>query len=203
MLESGMKSASEASPLLGADGRLERHRLLADLQSLFHARHRHLELHRDLLWRGFPAVLLEQGAPHAGHAVHALDHVHGDADRARLVGQRARDRLADPPGGVGGELEAAAPVELLDRADQTRLPSWIRSSSVSPRPVCSACDRHDEAEVGLHERVLRRHVVALGAAGEAHLVLAREQTDLADLLEVEANAVLGAALRRRHWQARG
>ena len=44
----------------------------------------------------------------------------GHADRARLVGERARDRLADPPGRVGRELVAAAPVELLDRADQAR-----------------------------------------------------------------------------------
>src|SRR4051794_15352422 len=31
------------------------------------------------------------------------------------------DRLADPPGGVGGELEALAPVELLDRVHQAEV----------------------------------------------------------------------------------
>ena len=54
-------------------------------------------------------------------AVELLQHVvdvDRDPDRARLVGDRARDRLADPPGGVGGELEALAVVELLDRAHQ-------------------------------------------------------------------------------------
>ena len=50
--------------------------------------------------------------------VQLLDHVHGDADRARLVGDRARDRLADPPRRVRRELVALAVVELLDRADQ-------------------------------------------------------------------------------------
>ena len=42
----------------------------------------------------------------------------GDADRPRLVGERAGDRLPDPPGGVGRELEALAVVELLRRANQ-------------------------------------------------------------------------------------
>jgi hypothetical protein len=44
--------------------------------------------------------------------------VHRDADRARLVGDRARDRLADPPRGVGGELVAAAVFELVHRLHQ-------------------------------------------------------------------------------------
>ena len=50
----------------------------------------------------------------------ALDHVHRHADRARLVGDAALDRLPDPPGRVGGELEAPAPVELLGRPDQAQ-----------------------------------------------------------------------------------
>ena len=54
------------------------------------------------------------------------------ADRAAGVGDAAGDRLADPPGGVGRELEALAPVELLDGVIRPRLPSWIRSSSGKP-----------------------------------------------------------------------
>ena len=48
------------------------------------------------------------------------------ADKARMIRmpvhivERARDRLADPPGRVGRELEPAPPVELLDRPDQAQ-----------------------------------------------------------------------------------
>ena len=42
-----------------------------------------------------------------------------DPDRARLVRERPGDRLADPPGGVGRELEASALVELLRGADES------------------------------------------------------------------------------------
>jgi hypothetical protein len=35
-----------------------------------------------------------------------------------MVGQGAADGLTNPPGGVGGELEASAVVKLLDRPHQ-------------------------------------------------------------------------------------
>ena len=44
--------------------------------------------------------------------------VDGQAHGAAGVGQPAADRLAHPQGAVGGELEALAPVELLDGANQ-------------------------------------------------------------------------------------
>src|SRR4029079_17215372 len=50
----------------------------------------------------------------AGELLLALDDVHRDADRARVVCHGALHRLPDPPGRVGRELEAAPPVELLD-----------------------------------------------------------------------------------------
>ena len=41
-------------------------------------------------------------------------------DRTGRVVDAPPDGLADPPGGVGGELEALAPVKLLDGVDQAR-----------------------------------------------------------------------------------
>src|SRR5256714_8811158 len=46
------------------------------------------------------------------------DDVNRQPDRPALCRDRALHRLADPPDGVGGELVATAPVELLDRAGQ-------------------------------------------------------------------------------------
>ena len=57
----------------------------------------------------------------AHERVDGLHHVHGDADGARLVRDGARDGLADPPGGVRGELEALRVVELLHRADEAEV----------------------------------------------------------------------------------
>src|SRR5919112_372936 len=72
----------------------------------------------DLLGGGLAAQLGDELALGAADLVELLDDVDRDADRARLVGERASDRLADPPCRVGRELEALAVVELLGSADQ-------------------------------------------------------------------------------------
>src|SRR6059058_5968298 len=69
----------------------------------------------DLLRGGLAAELGDELALGAPDLVELLDDVDRDADGARLVGQRPRDRLADPPRRVGRELEALAVVELLGR----------------------------------------------------------------------------------------
>ena len=46
--------------------------------------------------------------------VDRLDHVHGNADGERLIGDRASDTLANLPGRVSGELVSAAPLEFID-----------------------------------------------------------------------------------------
>src|SRR4029077_16318530 len=64
---------------------------------------------------------LESGA-RSPQLLLTLLHVRRDADGVRLVGDRPLAGLADPPRGVRGELEALAPVELLDRAVETDRP---------------------------------------------------------------------------------
>src|SRR3954447_12664535 len=91
--------------LLVADRLLERHRRLRralDRVDLVGLDARHVG---DLLRRRLAPELGYELALGPADLVQLLDHVHGDADRARLVGERAGDRLADPPRRVGRELE--------------------------------------------------------------------------------------------------
>ena len=121
--------------------------------------------------------------------VELLDDVHGHADRAALVGDRAGDGLADPPGGVGGELEALAVVELLGGADE---PDRALLDQVEEREALVAValrDRDDEAEVGLDHRLLGGVVAALDALRELDLLRGGEQRHLADVLEEELQRV--------------
>src|SRR5690606_3366128 len=76
----------------------------------------------DLLDLRVPTKLLEELPLGSQHPVDRVHDVDGHADRARLVGDGPRDRLADPPRGVGGELVAAGVVELFDRPDQPDVP---------------------------------------------------------------------------------
>src|SRR5262245_12014065 len=70
----------------------------------------------DLLRGGLATELRDELPLRATDLVELLDDVNRDPDGPRLVGERASDRLADPPGGVRRELEALAVVELLRRA---------------------------------------------------------------------------------------
>ena len=68
--------------------------------------------------RGLAAQLLDQLAAGPDELVDGLDHVHRDANRPGLIGDGAGDGLANPPGGVGGELVAAAVLEFVDGLHQ-------------------------------------------------------------------------------------
>ena len=98
---------------------------------------------------------------HALELVTALEQVHRDADGLALVGDGARHGLADPPRGVRREAVAAAPVELLDGADEAELPLLHEVVHVEPLADEAARVGHHQAEVGAHELVL-------GARGLVH-----------------------------------
>ena len=117
-----LDEVAERGALVVAHRLLQRDGLLGDALDVAHLAHGPVELAGDLLRRRLAAEVLDEGALDVGDLVEALDHVDGDADGPALVGDRAGDGLADPPGGVGRELVAAAVVELLHRADQAERP---------------------------------------------------------------------------------
>ena len=133
--------------------------------------------------------LADQHALGAADLVELLDDVDRDPDRAALVGERAGDRLADPPGGVGRELEAAAPVELLDGAHQAERALLDQVEEGQAAAAVALGDRDDEPQVGLDHLLLGRLVAELDALGEPDLVRGGEQRHAADVLEEELEGV--------------
>ena len=55
------------------------------------------------------------------HAGQRVTGVNREANGATGVGDTASNGLANPPGGVGGELETLAPVELLNRVHEAQV----------------------------------------------------------------------------------
>ena len=77
--------------------------------------------------------------------------MHGDADGARLIGDRARDGLPDPPRGVGRELEPFGVVELLDGPDEAEVALLDQVEEQQPASEVALRDGHHQPEVGLDE----------------------------------------------------
>src|SRR4051794_16381397 len=146
----------------------------------------------DLVGGGLAPQLRDQLALGAADLVELLDDVDGDADGARLVGQRAGDGLADPPRRVGGELEALAVVELLRGAHEAERPLLDEVEEGQALVAVVLGDRDDQAQVGLDHLLLGVEVAALDAPRQVDLLLRGEQADLADVLEEELERV------RRH-----
>ena len=143
----------------------------------------------DLLGLRLAPEQLHELALDVGDPVQLLDHVDRDPDRPRLVGDRPGHRLADPPGRVGGELVAAAVVELLDRADQPEAALLDQVEEAQPAAQIAFRDRDDEAQVGLDHLPLGQHVAALDPLRQFDLLGGGQQLDLADRAQVEAQAV--------------
>ena len=117
--------------------------------------------------------------------------MHRHADRARLVGERTRDGLANPPGRVRRELVALAPVELLGGAHEADRPLLDQVEERQSLVAVALRDRDDEAQVRLDHLLLRPMVAALDALRELDLLRRRQQVDLADVLQEELQRVGG------------
>mmetsp|Transcript_8723 Transcript_8723/g.14686 ORF Transcript_8723/g.14686 Transcript_8723/m.14686 type:complete len:397 (-) Transcript_8723:1129-2319(-) len=120
-------------------------------------------------------VLVRQLALRLAQRVDEVVHVHRQPDRARVVGDGARDRLPDPPRGVRGEAEAARRVELLGRLDQPDRALLDQVLQRQPLVHVLFRDRDHQAQVGRDEQLLRLlHALLLanvlgGPAGKAEV----------------------------------
>src|SRR5437764_951708 len=159
---------AEMRIFLVADRRFEADRLLRDLQYLAHLFQRHRQFLGELLRSRLAADLVQHLARGAHQLVDRLDHVHRDADRARLVGNRAGDRLTDPPCRIGREFIAAAIFEFIDRFHQADIAFLDQIEELQAAVGVFLGDRDDEPEVGLDHLLFRAAGFALAALDGLH-----------------------------------
>src|SRR5438105_4676733 len=150
-----LDEVAEVRVLLLADGSFERDRLLRQLEDGAHLRDRHVNFARDLFGRRLAPQLLNQSAAGADELVDGLDHVHGDADRARLIRYRARHRLADPPRRIRRDFIPAPPLQLVHGLHPPDVPLLDEVEELDAAVRVLLGDGDDEPEVGLRQLALR------------------------------------------------
>src|SRR6266540_1879335 len=115
-----------------------------------HLLDRHVQLSGQLRVARVAAELGTQPGLAAAQPADPLIHVHRQTDRPRAaVSRPTGDRLADPPGRVGRELEALAPVELLDRAQQPEIALLDQVDQRQAGAGEAPRDRDHQTEIGL------------------------------------------------------
>src|SRR5262245_42218542 len=140
--------------LLVADRGLQADRLLGDLEHLAHLLERDGELFGQLLRRWFAADLVQHLPRGAHDLVEGLDHMHGDADGASLVRNRAGDGLPNPPCRVGRKLVAAPVLELVDRLHQADVSLLDQIQELQATVTVFLDDGDHQAKVGFHQFLL-------------------------------------------------
>src|SRR5690606_29503557 len=101
--------------------------------------------------------------------------MNGDTDRARLIRDRARDRLTDPPRRIRRELVAASVLELVDRLHQADVALLDQIQELEAAVRVLLRDRDHETQVRLDHLLLRAAGLRL-----AERDLAVDLFDLAD-----------------------
>src|SRR5262245_60822735 len=99
--------------LLFPDRSLEGYGSLGDFARAAHSVDGYVQPLSQLFRAWLAAKFLHKLAVALSELVDELDHMNGNADCARLVGNCARDGLSNPPRRVGRELVTATPVKLV------------------------------------------------------------------------------------------
>src|SRR5512133_17656 len=187
----GGEQVAERGIALRADRPVEARDRARGLPHFSELLQRELRLLGDLLVGRLPPELRGERPLRASDFLLAVGDVHRDPDGPRLVGHPALNGLADPPGRVRRELEAAAPVELLHRADQADDSLLDQVEQREPVALIPLRDRDDQAQVRVDHPLLGFGVAALDPLGELDLFLLGQQRPATGLVEEELERVGG------------
>src|SRR3954470_4350415 len=188
---------AELALVVRADGLVQRDRGLRGAERLVDVLERKAGRLRELFLGRLAAELDLEPARRAAELLLALDDVDGNTDRARVVRDGALHRLGDPPGRVRGDLVAAPPVELLDRAVEAERALLDQVEEGDAEAAVALGDRDHESEVRLDHPALGEQVAALDRLREHDLLGRGQELVPPDVGEEELEAVGRADHRLR------
>src|ERR1039458_1763135 len=175
---------------LFADRRFERDRLLRDLQHLAYFRDWNVHALGDLFRRRLASQFLHQLPRGADQLVDRFDHVHRDTNRTRLIGNRAGNRLPNPPRGIRRKLVAPAVFEFVDGLHQADVAFLNQVEELQSAVGVFFGNRNHQTQVGLNQftlGLLRVHVALDDLALRALELLKRHSGFEFQLFDFAAN----------------
>jgi len=184
----------ELGVTLLADRRLQRNRVAGGLAQGLDLQRRQPKLLPDLLVGRLAPKRVTEVVGDADELVRLIADVDRKPDRARLVADRAEHGLADPPCGVGRELEPAAVVELGHGAHQAHVALLDQVQQRHPAALVLLGDRDHQAQVGLGHPLPGGLRAGFDLLGQLDLLLFGQQGAPPDLAKVGAKGVVGVGL---------
>ena len=131
-----------------------------------------------------------QVAHRTQHGIEFLDHVHGQADGARLIHDGAFDALTDPPGCVCREAKTALRIKFFQRVDQSQVAFLDQVEQLQAPAAVVLGDTHDQAQIVLDHLLARGEISLPHQACVAHFLLGAQKRVLTDVVEIELGDVV-------------
>ena len=129
----------------------------------------------DLLGRRLAAQLLPQVSDVRTMRERSAVRLSGTRTVRPVARERGEDRLADPPHGVGDELDALVGIELPRGGEQADVALADQVGEREAAVLVLLGDRDDEAEVALDQLLHRLLVAGADLPRDGDLLLRREQ----------------------------
>src|SRR5438309_6365111 len=113
-------------------------------------------------------------------------------DQARLLTSGAANGLADPPGGIGAEVAATAPVELFGGAHQAEVAFLDQVDERHTGVGVAARNRDNKAEVCFDQAAARSCVAGLAALRQDDLFFMGEQREATNIVQIALEGIFAA-----------
>ena len=110
--------------------------------------------------------------------------MHRDADRAGLVGNRAGNRLPDPPCGIRRKLVAAAPLEFVHGFHQADVAFLNQIEELQAAVGVFLGDRNDQAQVRFDQFFLGLFGFRFSAMNQRERALQFSEADFAGFFNI-------------------
>src|SRR5579859_6075804 len=143
----------------------------------------------QLLLGRVAAKLLYQTLSFATNAIEGGVDVDREPDGTALVGDRAADGLADPPGGVCAEAVSTTPIVALHGAHQPDIALLDEIQQGEATAYIALGDANDQAEVGQHELLYGFFIAGFDTFRQVNLLGVTEHGNSTDFPQIRGDRV--------------